>query len=87
MSAAGERTMTTDGTGLAERLMEVCAGLGTDELRMLLLVAERLAKGPAWYGTLLIAMDGRCFQIEALKATADGVYVPAALMRRRVGRE
>ncbi len=36
-------------------------------MRMLLLVAERLARGRRQYGTLDVAADWRCFAVEALK--------------------
>jgi hypothetical protein len=72
----------TDGAGMAERLVEICAELGADELGVLLLVAERLAKGRWRYGALNVATDGRDFRTEALEEAADGlVYVACALMR------
>jgi len=74
----------TDGAGMAERLVEICAELGADELRVLVLVAERLAKGRARYGALAVERDGRDFRTEALEEAADGlVYVACGLMRER----
>ncbi len=73
----------TDGAGLAQRLTEVCAELGTDELRVLVLVADRLRTGRRRYGTLDVATDRRCFPVEALEEAADGlVYAAVALMRQ-----
>lgn len=74
----------TDDAGLAERLVEICADLGADELRVLLLVAERLAKGRQRYGVLQVDNDGRDFRREALEEAADGlVYVACGLIRDR----
>jgi len=65
-----------------ERLQSLAQQLAPDELAVLLLVAERLAKGRERYGALNLATDRRCFEIEALEEAADGlVYAAAALMR------
>lgn len=75
--------LTMDGAGLAERLVDVAAELGIDELRVLVLVAERLRTGRQRYGTLQVATDRRCFPVEALEEAADGlVYAAVALMRQ-----
>jgi len=72
----------TDGAGLVGQLRETAADLGTDELRVLVLVAERLAKGRQRYGALDIAGDRRDFRVETLEEVADGlVYAACALMR------
>ena len=74
----------TNCAGMAERLVEIAAELGTDELRVLLLVAERLARGRRQYGALQVAHDGRDFRHEALEEVADAlVYVSATLIRGR----
>ena len=80
--------LTMDGAGLAERLVEVAAALGTDEIRVLVLVAERLRIGRRRYGMLRLDTDRRCFPVEALEEAADGlVYAAVALMRQGAGRE
>lgn len=81
----GARAMSaTDGAGMAERLMKICADLGADELRVLVLVAERLAAGRRRYGALDIAGDRRDFQLEAIEEVADAlVYAACGLMRGR----
>ena len=74
----------TDGAGMAERLAEICAEVGTDELRVLLLVAERLATGRRRYGRFDLATDRRDFTHESLEEIADAlVYAACALMRGR----
>lgn len=71
------------GADTARQLLDVCAELGTDELRVLLLVAERLATGRR-YGRFDLATDGRYFQHEAVEEVADAlVYAACALMRGR----
>ncbi len=73
-----------DGADFAHRLTTLCAELGTDELRVLVLVAERLAKGRQRYGELHIASDRRDFRIEAVEELADAcVYLAADLYRGR----
>jgi hypothetical protein len=72
----------TDGAGMAERLVEIGAELGTDELRVLLLVAERLRTGQRRYGRFDLAADRRNFHHEALEEIADAlVYAACGLMR------
>lgn len=65
-----------------EQLNGVAAMLGPDELAVLLLVAQRLAKGRRQYGELHIGSDRRCFPVEALEEAADGLaYAAVALLR------
>jgi hypothetical protein len=72
----------TDGAGMAERLTEICAELGPGELRMLLLVAERLRTGQRRYGRFDLAADDRDWHTESLEEVADAlVYAACALMR------
>lgn len=73
-----------DGHDLAQRLMATAADLGADELRVLLLVAERLAKGRQRYGELELGSDRRDFSHESLEEIADAlVYAACALVRGR----
>jgi hypothetical protein len=66
------------------QLTAVAKGLGPDELAVLLLVAERLAKGRKLYGSLHVATDHRDFTREALEEAADlAVYAAAGLLRKR----
>lgn len=66
------------------RLIALADGLGPDELAVLLLVVERLAKGRQRYGALRVGNDRRDFRLEALEEAADGlVYVACGLMRGR----
>ena len=75
---------STNGAPLAERLVEICADLGADEMRVLVLVAERLAKGRQRYGALDVATDRRDFRHESLEEIADAlVYAACGLMRGR----
>ncbi len=75
---------STDGAGLAERLQEIGAELGTDELHVLTLVAERFRLGRQRYGALHVKHDPRCFRVEALEEAIDGfVYAAVALMQRK----
>jgi hypothetical protein len=69
---------------LRKRLVQTAAELGRDELRLLVLVAERLAAGRRRYGSLDIEGDARDFRNEALEEAADGLaYVACALIRGR----
>lgn len=73
--------MTTCDTVAQDRLLALARQLGPDELAVLILVAERLAKGRKRYGTLDIATDRRRFPVEALEEAADGlVYAAVALI-------
>ncbi|MFW5875727.1 MAG: hypothetical protein ACOCXM_03225 [Myxococcota bacterium] len=64
------------------RLDAAAGALGDDEIRVLALVAERLAMGRRQYGPLELQTDGRAFHQEALEEAADGlVYTAAALIR------
>ena len=70
---------------LAERLTQSTAELGPDELRVLVLVAERLATGRRRYGPLDLAGDRRDFQGEALEEVADAlVYAACGLIQEHV---
>ncbi len=53
----------TGGGSMAERLVEICPELRADELRVLLLVAERLVEGRARYGALHLNSDHRNFRL------------------------
>jgi hypothetical protein len=67
----------------SRRLLELAAHLRGDELGVLVLVAERLVKGRAQYGTLRVATDNRSFPNEALEEVADAlVYAAVALMHQ-----
>jgi hypothetical protein len=79
-----DRYLPTAATMQAQlvRLIGVVKGLEPDAVAVLLLVAERLAKGRARYGNLDVSHDPRCFPVEALEEAADGlVYAAVALMR------
>jgi len=73
-----------DGVSTAERLVELAAELGADELGVLLLVAERLRIGRQRYGALDVASDHRDFELESLEEIADAlVYAACGLLRGR----
>lgn len=73
---------TYDGAGLAERLTEILPGLNTDELRLVVLVAERLAKGRRHYGPMNLATDRRNFTGEAVEELVDAAaYLAMQLLR------
>lgn len=61
----------------ATTLEEVCEGLGPDELRVLVLVAERLAKGRACYGKLRIESDSRTWRAELREELLDAIVYRA----------
>jgi len=74
----------TDGAGMAERLVEICAEQSADELRVLLLVAERLRIGQRRYGRFNLTTDCRNFEQESIEEVADAlVYAACGLMRGR----
>jgi len=74
----------TTGADTAHRLLHLCAELGADELRVLLLVAERLRAGQWRYGRFDLGSDRRDFGHEALEEIADAlVYAACGLMRER----
>ena len=52
-------------------LEEITAGLGPDELRVLVLIAERLARGRSQYGKLRIESDSRDWSREAREEALD----------------
>lgn len=63
-------------------LAGLAAALGRDELRVLVLIAERLAAGQRTYGRLDLAADARDWRREALEEAADGlVYVACGLVK------
>lgn len=65
------------------QLLRISAGLGADELAVLVLIAGRLAKGRDTYGPLHLDRDSRDFQREALEEVADGLsYSAMALVQR-----
>ena len=65
-----------------ERLLAAATQLGSEELEVLTLIAERLQAGERVYGRLTLENDPRDFRREALEECADGlVYATAALMR------
>lgn len=69
---------------LRHRLTELVFELGFDEMRVLILVAERLRVGQQHYGRFDLATDRRDFAHEALEEIADAlVYAACGLMRRR----
>jgi hypothetical protein len=73
---------STDRTGMAERLVEICAELGPGELRVLVLVAERLRTGQRRYGRFDLGTDRRDFRHESLEEVADAlVYAACGLLR------
>jgi hypothetical protein len=69
------------------QLLRAAAPLGADEVRVLVLIAGRLAKGRGVYGELRLKRDRRDFVREALEEVADGMfYVGAALVQRTLRR-
>lgn len=64
------------------RLMTLVGTLSSDELSVLVLLAERLAAGQHTYGVLRVHEDGRNFPREALEESVDlAAYVAMALLR------
>lgn len=61
----------------AATLEEACAGLGPDELRVLVLVAERLRKGRSSYGKLRIESDSRRWRAELREELLDAIVYKA----------
>lgn len=69
---------------LCVRLSTIAARLGTDEIAVLALVAQRLLLGRERYGALRLATDRRDFAREALEEAADGLaYAAAGLLRKK----
>lgn len=66
-----------------ERILAALDKLGSDELELVALIAERAAaQGRHAYGELVVATDPRRFEQEALLEVADGLfYVAAGLLR------
>lgn len=74
----------TDGAGMVERLVAIAAELGADELRVLVVIAERLRIGQRRYGRFDLGSDRRDFGDEALAEMLDfSCYVSCALIRGR----
>ena len=66
------------------RLNSLIRQASADELKVLLVVAERLTAGRERYGTLHLATDGRDFAREALEEAADlGLYTAMRLIQAR----
>ena len=64
------------------QLLECVNKLGVDERRVLLLQAQRLAKGKPEYGELVLATDSRNFCREAAEEVLDmGQYLSILLLR------
>jgi hypothetical protein len=60
--------------------------LGTDEQRVLQLIAARLEMGAGTYGPLAVASDARDWRHEAAEELLDGcVYLACDVMRRKEG--
>jgi hypothetical protein len=65
------------------RLSTITARLGTDEIAVLTLIAERLLRGRERYGALHLATDGRDWPAEALAELLDfSCYASMALLQR-----
>ncbi|MFN8626029.1 MAG: hypothetical protein U0587_08625 [Candidatus Binatia bacterium] len=79
----GEPTpAASDAMRQLDRLHTVAEQLGAAELRVLLLVAERLLLGRRQYGNLDPATDPRDFRRECFEELADAaVYMAAELLR------
>ncbi len=72
----------THGADLAGRLVQIAAELGTDELRVLVAIAERLRAGRRRYGGLHLATDRRNWCAEAMAEMLDcAVYLSCGLLR------
>jgi hypothetical protein len=54
-------------------LDDIIEGLGEDEVRVLLRIARRIAKGRTQYGALHLATDPRDFQNEAREEIEDSL--------------
>ena len=67
------------------KLREIVAGLNTDELAVLLFVADRLHKGRERYSALRLREDARDFIREALEEAVD-LSAYAAMHLVRAGR-
>lgn len=77
------RTDTTD-RGSYARLITLAERLGSHEVAVLTLIAERLLLGRRCYGDLRLATDRRNFRREALEEAADlAVYAAAGLLREK----
>jgi hypothetical protein len=66
----------------AENIEQICGRLGPDELKVLELVAERLANGQETYGLFDIDTDERDFPKEALEEVVDAsIYSAVQLLK------
>jgi hypothetical protein len=78
------RAKAPPGDNANTRIADYLAQLGPDELEVMLLVAEGLARGRAVYGELRADRDPRDFRTEAGAELRDClVYVAAELLRLR----
>jgi hypothetical protein len=69
-----------------EELGALCAELGDDEVRVLVLVGRRLLMGQRIYGRLDANRDARDWRAEAAEELLDGcVYLAAEVLRREKG--
>ncbi|MDB4993466.1 MAG: hypothetical protein JWM74_898 [Myxococcaceae bacterium] len=69
-----------------EELMSRVAVLGSDEVAVLVIIAERLVMGAKQYGALDIANDRRIWGREALDEQIDGsVYLAIEILKRMRG--
>lgn len=67
---------------MKERLDALWAGLGDDERRVLLVIAERLSRGAAQYGQLDVSRDTRDWKQEAHEEFLDAsVYLAVRTLR------
>jgi hypothetical protein len=67
---------------MKERIDALWAGLGDDERRVLLVIAERLSRGATQYGKLDIARDTRDWKQEAHEEFLDAsVYLAVRTLR------
>jgi hypothetical protein len=65
-----------------DELTAIVAALGTDEVRVLTVLARRLAVGRAAYGPLDIATDPRDWRAEGAQEALDlAVYLACELLR------
>lgn len=65
---------------LRAQLASLATELAGDELRVLVLNAERLLTGRAQYGQLILAKDGRCWTAEMLAELIDATQYGAMLL-------
>lgn len=69
-----------------DALLSYAQSLGDDEVRVLAMLAARLAMGQRQYGRLDVQRDNRVWAVELMEELADAaVYGVAAIMRLRRG--